>query len=148
MIHQYLFFSAPPCAPNYLTAVCIAYVDECFFTAKWQRPTVINGCQAEVTNYIVSLNEILKFNKTVDVTSDKAEFSASFQDMCETGYMIHVAAGSICGTGPSVMYTMDRAECSELKIEDIPEPCYANVGPTSSMINEGEINNGNGKCAY
>lgn len=121
-------------------------MDQCFFTAIWQRPTVIN--QAEVTNYTVSLNEILKFNKTVDITSDKADFSASFQDMCETGYMIHVTAGSICGTGPSVMYTIDRAECSELKIEDIPEPCYANVGPTSSMINKGEINNGNGKCAY
>ena len=123
-------------------------MDQCFFTAIWQRPMVINSYQAEVTNYTVSLN---KFNKTVDVTSDKAEFSTSFQDTCETGHMIHVTADSICGTGPSVMYTMDRGECSELKIEDIPESCYANVEPRPSMTNKnnkGEINNGNGKCAY
>ena len=126
---------------------------QCFYTAIWQRPTVINSYQANITNYIVSLNGNVKFNRTVGNTSDQAEFSASFQDMCETGHMINVTAGSICGTGLPVMYTMDREECSELKIEDIPQSCYGNVGPTPSMHvtnknNKGEINNGNGKCAY
>ena len=128
-------------------------MDHCFITAIWQRPTVINSYQANVTNYIVSLNGNVKFNKTVGNTSDQAEFSASFQDTCETGHTIRVTADSICGTETHVMYTMDQEECSDLKIENIPESCYGNVGPTPSMHvtnknNKGEINNGNGKCAY
>ena len=115
---------------------------------------VINSYQAGVTNYTVGLNGNVKFNKTIGITSDKAEFSASFQDTCETGHVIHVTADSICGMGPSVMYTMDREECSGLKIENIPESCFANyVEPTPSTTqsttnkNKGEISNGNGKCA-
>jgi hypothetical protein len=126
--------------------------DQCFFTAIWQEPT--NGTQAGVTYYIVSLNGNFKFNKTDNVTSDIiAEFSASFQDTCETGHMISVAAGSICGMGPPVVYTMDdQEEYSELKTEHTSESYYASVTvgtSTTCMVcreNKGEVNTGNGKC--
>ena len=153
IIISFLHFSAPPGAPNNLVAVQIAYpivMDRCFFTAIWQRPT--NGIPAEVTDYTVTVssNGKFKFNKTINVTSDIIESSASFRDTCETGHMINITAGNICGMGPPVMYVMEnQGECSELKIEHIPESCYAMaiVEPSSmGLNNKGEINGRHGKC--
>jgi hypothetical protein len=72
-------------------------MDQCFFTAIWQRPT--NDTQAGATCYRVSLNGNFKLNKPVADPS-YAEFSASLQDTYEIGCMIGVTctAGSICGT--------------------------------------------------
>lgn len=153
-IISFSHFSAPPGAPNNLVAVQIAYtivMDRCFFTAIWQRP--INGILAEVTDYTVTVssNGKFKFNKTINVTSDIIESSASFQDTCETDHTINITAGNICGMGPPIMYVMEnQGECSELKIEHIPESCYATVRPpTGGLNNKGEIiNSRHGKCMY
>jgi hypothetical protein len=98
----------------------------------------------------VTLSSNGKFKyKTVNTTSDMMESFASFQDTCEMDYIFNVTAGSICGAGLPVTYTVEnQGECSELKIKDIPEFCCAFVTEGPMGCRKNKANNGNGIYAY
>lgn len=121
-----------PGIPQGVIALKVSYqTGQCFITALWQSP--VNKDQAEVTYYLISVNDETSPRKNETANNSTIVYSTFFNNTCISDPRVTIRAGNICTTSqPAIIIVSNEGECQR-NIE-LPNSCYATEAPTNATV--------------